>query len=144
MFGACQARLNPSSPACSLYNHGQVTLHQSVSWPIKQDNISLTSQSCSKDQLMQQTASSRIEEKVAISINDEIILHFKTAAKSQRMSSIEFEYGFKFTFCASSPFFQRVIKFSTCAVLYHQQACRYEPVNTAHSEMHENGTLVSH
>lgn len=60
------------------------------------------------------------------------------------MSSIEFEYGFKSTFCASSPFFKRDIKFSTCAVLYHQQACGSEPVNAAHSEMHENGTLVSH
>lgn len=84
---------------------------------------------------------------VAISINDDITLHFKTAAKSQRMSSTEFEYGFKSTFCASSPFFSTFYQiFNMCSAssISKPSSGGSEPVNAAHSEMHENGTRVSH
>lgn len=61
---------------------------------------------------------------LAISINDHtphtlfMEQYFNTAAKSQDMSSIgvEPEYGFTSIFCASSPFSQCYITFSTCVL----------------------------
>lgn len=71
--------------------------------------------------------------------------YFNTAAKSQKMSSIEPEYGFTSIFCASSPLSQRCIKVSTCVVFtYKPSSSGSEPAHAAHSETRENSHLASH